>query len=253
MAGFSTGAAETLPLPPVDDTAVVPNADRVLMEWLAVNTRERIRATTHAGQWLGDAPLALGRQTGDRWLGYFDPEGDTRISVPVSAWEQRALNYDDIMAILAAVADAIANLSVEWSAVGGSREAHIIEQEWSGIKARPSNVDESEYADRFRELREAASEDGYALCEESARSFIEFLHAAPYDVKRAGLALAGGGDVNAIWVSEDRTRRVSIQVFGDGDVEYVMLWPNSAAEMDRVSPEVFWSEFSSRLRDFLAA
>lgn len=111
---------------------------------------------------------------------------------------------------------------------------------------------ESEYAERLRELREAASEDGYALREESARSFIEFLHTAPYDVKRAGLALAGGGDLNPIWVSEDRTRRLSIQVFGDGDVEYVMLWRSSAPEMDRVTPEVFWSEFSSTLRDLLA-
>ena len=97
----------------------------------------------------------------------------------------------------------------------GCRAGQIVEQEFSGIEAR-SNVYESEYADRLRELREAASEDGYALREESNRSFIEFLCAAPYEVKRAGLALAGGGDVNAIWVSKDRTRRVSIQVFGDG-------------------------------------
>ncbi|MDE0037654.1 MAG: hypothetical protein OXU77_08850 [Gammaproteobacteria bacterium] len=241
MAAYSTGVAETLPSPPVDDTAVVPNADRVLMEWLAVTTRDRIRATLHAGQWLRGAPLALGRQTDDHRLEHFDLEGGSRMNVPFLAPHQRTLDYDDIMAIMAAATAAI------------TRAAHIIEQELSGTKARPSNVYESEYADRFRELREAASEDGYALREESASSFIEFLHAAPYDVKRAGLALAGGGDVNAIWVSEDRTRRVSIQVFGDGDVEYVMLWPNSAPEMDRVSPEVFWSEFSSRLRDFLAA
>ncbi|MCY3839088.1 MAG: hypothetical protein OXH09_10670 [Gammaproteobacteria bacterium] len=128
----------------------------------------------------------------------------------------------------------------------------MVEQEFSGIEAR-SNVYGSEYADRLRELREAASEDGYALREESDRSFIEFLCAAPYEVKRAGLALAGGGDVNAIWVSKDRTRRVSIQVFDDGDAEYVVLWPGSAPEIDRVSPEVFWSEVPSRLRDFLAA
>ena len=253
MAGFSSGAAETLPPPPVDDTAVVPNADRVLMEWLAVTTRERIRATTHAGQWLGGSQLALGRPTDDYRLGRFDLEGGPWISVPVSARQQRTLNYDDIMVMLAVATDAMTNLEMGWSAVGGSPGTQIAERELSGIEVRLSNPYESQYADRLRKLREAALEDGYALREESARSFIEFLHAAPYDVKRAGLALAGGGDVNAIWVSEDRTRRVSIQVFGDGDVEYVMLGPNSAPEMDRVSPEVFWSEFSSRLRDLLAA
>ena len=128
-----------------------------------------------------------------------------------------------------------------------------LEQEFSGIETRLSNTYECEYADRFRALREAGSEDGYALREESKRSFIEFLCAAPYDVTRAGLALVGGGDVNAIWVSEDRTIRLSIQVFGDGDLEYVMLWPNGAPEMDRVPHEVFWSGFSSRLRALLAA
>ena len=248
MVASSIGEVETLPLPQVDDTAVVPNAERMLVEWLAVTTRERIWATTYAGQWLG-APKALGRQPDDYRLEAFDPEGGSWISVPVSARQQRTLNYDDIMMILGAATDAVRNLAVGWSA---SHPAYVFELQLPGVEAPLSPAYRSQYADRFRELREAASEDGYALREESARAFIEFLCAAPYDVKRAGLALAGGGDINAIWVNEDRTGRVSIQVFGDGDVEYVVLGPNREPEMDRVSPEVFWSEFSSRLRDLLA-
>ena len=163
--------------------------------------------------------------------------------------------------------------------VNGMRNlrSHVQAAEAARAEARLSTACGSQYEDRFRELREAASGDAYApreaserafiefLCAAhnsnhnlvrksmSERAFIEFLCAAPYRVKRAGLALTGGGDVNAIWVSEDRTTRVSIQVFGDGDVEYVVLWPNSEPELARVSPEAFWWEFSSKLGDVLAA
>ncbi len=107
------------------------------------------------------------------------------------------------------------------------------------------------HADRIAELRAAAVPDGYALREDSVPVLEEFLQAAPYEVRRAGLALASQGDINAVWVSEDRKRRLSIQFFGDGTVEYVMLSPDDAPEMDRVAPKEFWTKFSQNLHDFL--
>ena len=111
----------------------------------------------------------------------------------------------------------------------------------------------NQYVDRLSELGEAAVEDGYAMRTASANKFISFLQAAPYDVRQAGLALAGDGDINAIWTGEDRRQRLSVQVFADGDVECVLLTPDRQPEMARVQPAEFWAKFSERLYAFLSA
>ena len=115
-----------------------------------------------------------------------------------------------------------------------------------------ANADEHRYGARLDELRRAAREEGYAMNEGSAQAFHAFLQAAPYDVRRAGLALAGDGDINAIWVGEDRKNRLSIQVFENGDIEYVSLSPGHKPRMARVSAERFWTTFSSKLHGFLS-
>ena len=123
-----------------------------------------------------------------------------------------------------------------------------------GPERHPESAD---YADQYKEriaaLREAAKEEGYTLDVDSAQMFLAFLRMAPYKVRRGGVALAEYGEINAIWVSTDRQRRLSVQVFGDGGVEYVLLHAGSEPTMARMKPQRFWSENSERLSDLLHA
>ena len=111
------------------------------------------------------------------------------------------------------------------------------------------------YDDRLGELREAALEEGYELNEGAAEQFILFMDAATYPVKRPGIALAGDGDINAIWTRRAGPKcRLSVQVFDDGDVEYVLLVEGESAAMEKLSHCAFWSAASKdRLREILAA
>lgn len=111
----------------------------------------------------------------------------------------------------------------------------------------------SQYAKRIEELREAAEEEGYSMSERSVAAFLELLRAASHKVRYADVALAEGGDINAVWASEGNEDWLSVRVLGDGDVEYVHLSPDGYAASGTVSPQQFWSEFSERLSDLLVA
>ena len=81
--------------------------------------------------------------------------------------------------------------------------------------------DVSQYDERLQELREAAADEGCDINEKSIEDFSQFLLFAPYDLKRPNLALVDDGDIRASWRADDR--RLAVQFFGDGTVEYVML------------------------------
>ena len=108
-----------------------------------------------------------------------------------------------------------------------------------------------QYADRLFVLRGTGLNDGYAMREDSLYTFKAFLEAAPYRVRRAGLKLANRGDIRAFWVDEDRELRLSVHMFSNGDVEYVLLAKGERPENARMRPEPFWRGMSVRLRGLL--
>ena len=78
-----------------------------------------------------------------------------------------------------------------------------------------------QYDDRLEELREAAGYEGLALNEKSLDDFRDFISTAPVAMKRPNLALIDDGDIRASWRAGDR--RLAVQFFGNGTVEYVLL------------------------------
>ena len=109
-----------------------------------------------------------------------------------------------------------------------------------------------QYAERLTQLGQDAIEDGFTLSQISVAKFFVFLEGASYSVRKAGLALGSGSNLNSIWVSDDRQTRLSVEIFEDGDIEYALASSDGSISIGRVSPERFWAEHGERFRDFLA-
>ena len=109
----------------------------------------------------------------------------------------------------------------------------------------------SVYDDRIGELRGIARDEGFEVDETSVHFFAVFLRNAPSKVRRAGLALGDQGEINAVWVSEDRQTRFSIEVFPDGNIEYAWLPSDGQVEVEPIGSSEFWSRISPVIRQFL--
>lgn len=109
-----------------------------------------------------------------------------------------------------------------------------------------------EYAARISDLRVMAPDEELELDQDSANQFISFLKNAPFNIRRAAIGLGVYGELNAVWVSEDRDYKLSIEFYANGEIKYAWLPLDGTVEIDRVSPETFWSMYRDRLRHFLA-
>ena len=107
------------------------------------------------------------------------------------------------------------------------------------------------YEDRINELRAISREEAFGVDETSVRRFVDCLRDAPFEVRRAGLALGEQGELNAVWVSDDRQTRFSIEIRPNGDFEYAWLPSDRTVEVQTIDSSEFWSHIRPEIKRFL--
>ena len=107
------------------------------------------------------------------------------------------------------------------------------------------------YDNRLKELRAIAKDEGFQVDEKSVQFFATWLSNAPFQVRRAGLALGEQGEINAVWVSKDRETRLSIEVRSNGEIEYAWLPSEGPVTVKPIDSSEFWSHIGPAIRRFL--